>query len=141
MTNLFCYRFNLVIGLIWSLLIFVDQGPVCLSLWMAPISIHNQLYGRINKKNFVRSIFPNFPMSTSLPHIYEHVPIIKTKRNKRSGGSILQIFIRSTFKTWNTMQKRYIFFIWFWLVFYPFWYCLLSVKKKNPFFCLTDKIC
>ena len=27
----------------------------------------------------------------------------KTKRNKRSGGFILQFFIRSTFKTWDTM--------------------------------------
>ena len=31
------------------------------------------------------------------------VKAIKTKRNKRCDGSILQIFIRSTFKTWNTM--------------------------------------
>ena len=28
---------------------------------------------------------------------------IKTKRNKRSGGYFLQIFIRSIFKTWNAM--------------------------------------
>ena len=29
--------------------------------------------------------------------------LIKTTRNKRSSDCILQIFIRSTFKTWNTM--------------------------------------
>ena len=29
--------------------------------------------------------------------------VVKTKRNKRSGGCILQIFIRNTFKTWNAM--------------------------------------
>ena len=28
--------------------------------------------------------------------------LIKTTRDERSGGSILQIFIRHTFKTWNT---------------------------------------
>ena len=31
--------------------------------------------------------------------------LIKTTRNKRSGGSILQIFKTCTFKTWNTIQK------------------------------------
>ena len=29
--------------------------------------------------------------------------LIKTTGNKRSGGCILQNFIRSTFKTWNIM--------------------------------------
>ena len=28
----------------------------------------------------------------------------KKARNKRSGGSILQIFIRCPFETWNTSQ-------------------------------------
>ena len=31
-----------------------------------------------------------------------HQKVIKTIRNKRSGGSILQICIRRTFRTWNT---------------------------------------
>ena len=44
----------------------------------------------------------------------------KTIRNKRSGGSVLQIFIRRNFETWNTIHKGHLFFIWFWLVFYPF---------------------
>ena len=34
---------------------------------------------------------------------------------------------RLTFKTWNTMQIAGVFFIWSWLVFYPFWYT--PVKK------------
>ena len=32
--------------------------------------------------------------------------LIKTTRDKRSGGSILQIFIRRTFKTWNTSPNN-----------------------------------
>ena len=39
------------------------------------------------------------------------VKAYKTKRNKRSGGCMLQFFIRSTFKTGNKMQKSYVFFI------------------------------
>ena len=35
--------------------------------------------------------------------ISSDVKAIKTTRNKRSSGCILQIFIRSTFRTWNTM--------------------------------------
>ena len=46
-------------------------------------------------------------------------------RNKRSGGSILQIWVRCMFKNWNTIWKGHVFSIWFWLVFYPYWYCPL----------------
>ena len=51
--------------------------------------------------------------------------LIKTTKNKPSGGCIFQVFTRSTFKTWNTKQKGHIFFIWLWLVLYQSWYCLL----------------
>ena len=49
----------------------------------------------------------------------------KTTRSKRSSGYILQIIVRSTFKTSNTMQKGCVIFIWFWLVFHPPWFCPL----------------
>ena len=32
--------------------------------------------------------------------------LIKATRNKRSGGSILQIFVRRTFKTWNASPNN-----------------------------------
>ena len=32
--------------------------------------------------------------------------LIETTKNKRSGGSVLQIFIRRTFKTWNTSANN-----------------------------------
>ena len=35
----------------------------------------------------------------------------KTTRSKRSSGYILQIIVRSTFKTSNTMQKGCVIFI------------------------------
>ena len=40
--------------------------------------------------------------------------LIKATKNKRSGGCILEMFIRSTFKTWNIYNvKRACIFIWF----------------------------
>ena len=52
----------------------------------------------------------------------------KTTRNKRSGGCILQIFIRSSFKTWNTMSKRVCIFHLF-LVGIPS-ILILSIKNR-----------
>ena len=43
-------------------------------------------------------------------------------RIKRTGGCILYIFRRSTFKAWNTLEKGHVFFIYIWLVFHPAWY-------------------
>ena len=56
--------------------------------------------------------------------------LIKETRNGRSGGSILHIFIRHTFKTWNTIQKGHVFFILFWLVLYPFWYIHIYMNER-----------
>ena len=64
----------------------------------------------------------------------------KTTRNKRCGGCILQIFIRSTFKTWNAMQKGCAFFICFFLVFHTSWYCQLTTAVGGVWVCLTEKI-
>ena len=44
-------------------------------------------------------------------------------RNKRSGDCILQIF--QNLKNLKFNAKRYLFSTWFWLVFYPIWYCSL----------------
>ena len=39
---------------------------------------------------------------------------VKANKNKKSGGSILQIFKDvPNFKTWNTIWKEHVFFIWF----------------------------
>ena len=50
----------------------------------------------------------------------------KTENLWQKSGSILQIFIRRTFKTWNTVWKGHVYFIWFWLIFCPFLYCPLG---------------
>ena len=70
--------------------------------------------------------------------------LIKTKGNKRSGGSILQIFIRSTLKTWKTVYKSMCFSFNF---VYSMHFAIVRYKKKGVGWgegggsCLTDKIC
>ena len=50
-----------------------------------------------------------------------------TTRNKLSGGCVLQIFTRSTFKTWNKMYKEHVFLFDFgWS-----WYCLLGTGGRG----------
>ena len=46
--------------------------------------------------------------------------LIKATRNKRSGGSILQIFVRHTFRTWNTSPNN------------------VKISKKYPLLTLTN---
>ena len=41
--------------------------------------------------------------------------LIKTVRNKKSGGCIFQISIRCTFKTWNTMLYFSFDFDWYFI--------------------------
>ena len=52
--------------------------------------------------------------------------------SERSSDCILQFFIRSNFKTRNTMEKILVSI-------YPSWYCPLGTEGWG-FFCLTDKI-
>ena len=78
----------------------------------------------VKKEKFVTKIFFSVNFEWSSKNLWKmisaDVKAKKTIRNKRSGGSVLQIFIRRNFETWNTIHKGHLFFIWFWLVFYPF---------------------
>ena len=68
--------------------------------------------------------------------------LIKTKGNERSGGSIFQIFIRSTLNTWKTVYKSMCFSFNF---VYSMHFAIVRYKKKGVGWggesCLTDKIC
>ena len=66
-----------------------------------------------------------FPVNVewSAKNLWKMIP--QTSRNKRYSGCILQIFIRNTFKTWNTVQKVMYFL-------FDFGLCsILSVKNRG----------
>ena len=60
------------------------------------------------KFSWRKYFFPDIVLNEVLKIFGKIIPadlrkLIKTKGNKRSGGSILQIFTRSTLKTWKTV--------------------------------------
>ena len=98
----------------------------------------------INKGKFVTKIILPDNVKWSSKNLWKMIPQpADVKANKNNKQKIwwlyLTIFYKKTFKTWN-MGKEHVFFIWFWLVFYPFWYCLWragaftkSIKcEQNP---------
>ena len=62
------------------------------------------------KKKFVAKTFFTDNTEWSSKNLWKmisaDVKAIKTTRNKISGDSILQIFLRPTFKTWNTSPNN-----------------------------------
>ena len=57
----------------------------------------------VKKKNLWRNFFFPANVEYSAKNLWKMISADETSRSKRYSGCILQIFIRSTFKTWNTM--------------------------------------
>ena len=82
-----------------------------ISKWTSQKREHGQkisLSESIEKENSWRKCFFQILLNELLKICekrYMHADDVKANKNKnkRSGGCILQILIRSTFKTWNTM--------------------------------------
>ena len=69
-----------------------------------------------------------------------------TKQIKDLVAVSYKFFLRSTLKSWEIQCKKVVFFIWFWLVFHPSWYCPLrtggrGLLNRQNLLSMTKAIC